>query len=59
MCVCLCMSVLCLKGWYTFWVAFPALVVLPIYDKRDNFNFDIVNFPYLNGDLSRSSSYDV
>ena len=27
-----------------------------IYDKRDNFDFDIVNFPFLNGDVPRSTS---
>ena len=30
-----------------------------IYDKRDDFNFDIVNFPYLDGDVPRSTSYGV
>ena len=25
-----------------------------IYDKRDDFDFDIVNFPFLDGDVSRS-----
>ena len=30
-----------------------------IYDKRDDFDFDIVNFPFLNGDVSRSTSYGV
>ena len=29
-----------------------------IYDKRDDFNFEIVNFPFL-GDVSRSPSYGV
>ena len=28
-----------------------------IYDKRDNFDFDIVNFPFLYGDVPRSTSY--
>ena len=28
-----------------------------IYDKRDDFDFDIVNFPFLDGDISRSASY--
>ena len=28
-----------------------------IYDKRDD--FDIVNFPFLNGDVPRSTSYGV
>ena len=30
-----------------------------IYDKRDDFNFDIVNFPFLYDDVPRSTSYDV
>ena len=30
-----------------------------MYDKRDDFDFDIVNFPFLNGDVSRSVSYGV
>ena len=30
-----------------------------IYDKRDDFNFEIVNFPFLDGDVSRSPSYGV
>ena len=25
-----------------------------IYDKRDDFDFDIVNFPFLDGDVSRT-----
>ena len=29
------------------------------YDKRDDFDFDIVNFPFLDGDMSRSTSYCV
>ena len=29
------------------------------YDKRNNFNFDIVNFPFLDGDVPRSASYGV
>ena len=28
-----------------------------IYDKRDDFGFDIVNFPFLDGDTPRSTSY--
>ena len=27
-----------------------------IYDKRDDFDFDIVNFPFLDGDIPRSAS---
>ena len=30
-----------------------------IFDKRDDFNFDIVNFPFLDGDVPRSTSYGV
>ena len=30
-----------------------------IYDKRDDFNFDIVNFPFLDGDVPRLASYGV
>ena len=29
------------------------------YDKRDDFDFDIVNFLFLDGDVPRSTSYDV
>ena len=30
-----------------------------IYDKRDDFDFEIVNFPFLDGDVARSTSYGV
>ena len=30
-----------------------------IYDKRDDFDFVIVNFPFLDGDVPRSASYGV
>ena len=30
-----------------------------IYDKRDDFDFDIVNFPCLDGDVPRRASYGV
>ena len=30
-----------------------------IYDKHDDFDFDIVNFPFLDGDVPRSTSYGV
>ena len=29
------------------------------YDKRDDFDFDIVNFPFLDGDVPRRHSYGV
>ena len=32
---------------------------LKIYDKRDDFDFDIVNFPFLDGDVPRSASKGV
>ena len=30
-----------------------------IYDKRDDFDFDIVNFPFLDGDVPRRTSYGI
>ena len=30
-----------------------------IYDKRDDFDFDIVNNPFLDGDVPRRTSYSV
>ena len=30
-----------------------------IYNKRDDFDFDIVNFPFLDGDVPRRASYGV
>ena len=30
-----------------------------MYHKRDDFNFEIVNFPFLDGDVPRSPSYGV
>ena len=30
-----------------------------IYDKRDDFDFDIVNFSFLDGDVPRRTSYGV
>ena len=30
-----------------------------IYDKREDFNFSIVNYPFLDGDVPRSTSYGV
>ena len=29
------------------------------YDKRDDIDFDTINFPILDGDISRSASYGV
>ena len=35
------------------------IVSSKIYDKRDDFNFKIVNFLFLDGDVPRSPSYGV
>ena len=35
------------------------IVSSKIYDKRDDFNFEIVNFPFLDGDVPRSPSFDL
>ena len=35
------------------------IVSSKIYDKRDDFNFEIINFPFLDGDVPRSPSYSV
>ena len=35
------------------------IVSSKIYDKRDDFNFEIVNFPFLDEDVPRSPSYGV
>ena len=32
---------------------------MEIYDKRDDFDFDIVNFPFLDDDVPRLASYCV
>ena len=33
------------------------IITTKIYDKRDNFDLKIVNFPFLDGDVSRFLSY--
>ena len=35
------------------------IVSSKIYDKRDDFNFEIVNFPFLDGEKPRSPSYGI
>ena len=35
------------------------MVSSKIYDKRDDFNFEIVNFSFLGGDVPHSPSYGV
>ena len=36
-----------------------AIVSTKIYDKREDFDFEIVNFPFLDGDVPRSTSYGL
>ena len=35
------------------------IVSTKIYDKRNDFDFEIANFPFLDGDIPRSTSYGV
>ena len=35
------------------------IVSTQIYDKCDDFDFEVVNFPFLDGDVPRSTSYGV
>ena len=35
------------------------IVSSKIYDKHDDFNFEIINFPFLDGDVPRSPSFGV
>ena len=35
------------------------LVSFTVCEKRDDFDFDIVNFPFLDGDVPRSTAYGV
>ena len=35
------------------------IVSTKIYDKRDDFDFETVNFPFLKGDVPRCTSYGV
>ena len=35
------------------------MVSTKIYDKRDDFDFEIVNIPVSDGDVPRSTSYEV
>ena len=41
------------------WSISNEIVSTKIYDKRDDFDFEIVNFPILDGDVPRSTSYGV
>ena len=35
------------------------IIITKIYDKRDDFTFNIVNFPYLDSDVPKSPSYGI
>ena len=35
------------------------MILFKIYNKRDDFDFEVVNFPFLDGDVTRSTSYGV
>ena len=35
------------------------VVSTKIYDKRDDFDYEMVSFPFLDGDVPRSTSYVV
>ena len=37
----------------------PGIVSSKIYDKPDDFNFEVVNLPFLDKDVPRSLSYGV
>ena len=45
--------------WYLHSSISDGFVKTKIYDKRDDFGFDIVNFPFLDGDVPRSASCGV
>ena len=40
-------------------INFRRILSSKIYDKRDDFDFDIVNFPFLDVDVPRTTSYGV
>ena len=44
---------------FFFFFFFCVFFFSKIYDKRDDFCFDIVNFPFLDGDVPRCASYGV
>ena len=44
---------------YVIYYSMYNLASFLVYDKRDDFDFEIVNFPFLDGDVPRSTSYGV
>ena len=45
--------------WIYFFTISDGFVASKIYDNCDEFDFETVNFPFLDGDVPRSTSYDV
>ncbi|KAH3731041.1 hypothetical protein DPMN_057046 [Dreissena polymorpha] len=35
------------------------MIKTSLYDKRDDFNFEIVNFPFLDGNIPKGPSYGI
>ena len=42
-----------------YWTISHGFVSSKMYDKRYGFDFDIVNFPFLDGDIPRATSYRI
>lgn len=40
-------------------ISINGVITTKIYDKRDNYDFEIVNYPHLHGDVPRATSYGV
>ena len=45
--------------WIYLYLLSDGFVKTKLYDKRDDFDFDIVNFPFLDSDAPRLTSYGV
>ena len=47
-------------NWFDFHLSISNdIAPIKIYDKSDDFDFEIVNFPFLDGDIPRSTSYGI
>ena len=47
-------------GFLDLHLSIPNVIVsTKFYDKRDDFDFEIISFPFLDGDVPRSTSYGV
>ena len=47
------------RPYFWIYIYLNRMVLLNFFDKRDDFDFNIVNFPILDGDVHRSTSYGV